>query len=150
MADFVINSDNSLQSVFGELREMYRANRYVKINAKTGKKRSNDQNAISHAWYEQLARELKEDDAIGWKSYCKLHHGVPILRSEDSLFREAYDQTIKGMSYEQKLKVMRILPVTSLMNKDQLSKYLVEMQTDFARRGVALMFPDDGPERIAA
>lgn len=34
MTAFVINSDNSLQSVIGELREMYRAHRYVKINAK--------------------------------------------------------------------------------------------------------------------
>lgn len=105
--------------------------------------RSLDQNAISHAWYEQLARELREDDAIGHKCYCKLHHGVPILRAEDGEFREAYDATIKGMNYEQKLKAMRILPVTSLMTKPQLSKYLEAIQSDFDRRGVRLEFPDE-------
>ena len=143
MTAFVINSDNSLQSVLGELREMYRAHRYVKINAKTGKARSLDQNAISHAWYEQLARELREEDALGWKSYCKLHHGVPLLRSEDEEFRTAYDSTIKGMSYEQKLKVMSLLPVTSLMTKPQLSKYLEAVQADFYSRGVRLEFPEE-------
>lgn len=142
MSALVINSDNSLQSVIGELREMYRQHRYVKISAKTGKARSLDQNAISHAWYEQLSRELREDDALGWKCYCKLHHGVPILRAEDEDFREAYDATIKGMTYEQKLIAMRMLPVTSLMTKPQLSKYLESMRADFERRGVRLEFPE--------
>lgn len=143
MASLVINSDLSLQSVIGELREMYRQHRYVKVSAKTGKARSLDQNAISHAWYEQLARELKEDDAIGWKSYCKLHHGVPILRAEEEDFRESYDAAIKGLTYEQKLKVMRILPVTSLMTKPQLSKYLDAVQADFLAKGVRLEFPEE-------
>lgn len=142
MSSMVINSDYTLQFVLGELREMYCTHRYVKVSAKTGKARSLDQNAISHAWYEQLARELREDDALGHKCYCKLHHGVPILRAEDEEFREAYDATIKGMTYEQKLQVMRLLPVTSLMTKEQLSKYLEAMQADFAKRGVSLEFPD--------
>ena len=144
----IINSDASLQSFIGEIREMYRVHRYVKATAKTGKARSLDQNAISHAWYEQLSREMREDDAIGWKCYCKLHHGVPILRAEDEEFRTAYDATIKGMTYEQKLQVMRLLPVTSLMVKDQLSKYLEAMQADYSRRGVRLEFPET--ERQAA
>lgn len=142
MTTSVINSDNSLQSFIGEIREMYRVHRYVKVSAKTGKARSTDQNAISHAWYEQLARELHEDDALGWKCYCKLHHGVPILRAEDEDFRTAYDATINGMSYEQKLQAMRLLPVTSLMTKKQISKYLEAMQGDFERRGVQLEFPE--------
>lgn len=146
MASMVVNSDSSLQSVIGELREMYRQHRYIKITAKTGKHRSLDQNAIGHAWYEQIARELREDDALGWKCYCKLHHGVPILRSEDEVFRETYDVTIKGMAYEQKLLVMKMLPVTSLMNKEQKSKYLEAMQGDFYRRGVLLEFPEAGAE----
>lgn len=144
----IINSDSSLQSFIGLIREMYRVHRYVKATAKTGKARSIDQNSISHAWYEQLARELREDDAIGWKCYCKLHHGVPILRAEDAEFREAYDATIKGMTYEKKLKAMRLLPVSSLMTKEQLSKYLVEIQADFACKNVRLEFPDQ--ERMAA
>lgn len=142
MTAWVINSEPALQSAIGELRELWNRHKFVKVTAKTGKARSLDQNAISHAWYEQIARELREDDALGWKCYCKLHHGVPILRTEDEEFREAYDATIKGMTYEQKLKAMRLLPVTSLMTKEQLSKYLESMQEDFARCGVRLEFPE--------
>lgn len=107
----------------------------VKINPA---KRSNAQNALLHAWYGQIADALPEDDAMGWKCYCKLHHGVPILRAEDEEFRETYDAAIKGLRYEQKLHVMRILPVTSLMNKDQLSKYAAQVKADFDSRNVIL------------
>jgi Fe-S cluster assembly scaffold protein SufB len=143
MPSFVINSDLALQTVLGELRELYRQHRYVKITAKAGSARSLDQNAISHAWYEQLSRELREDDALGWKSYCKLHHGVPILRAEDEDFRVAYDRVIKPLAYEQKLAAMKFWPVTSLMTKEQLSKYAEAMQVDFLRRGVRLEFPEE-------
>ena len=143
MTSLVINSDTSLQSAIGVLRELYQSHRFVKVSAKTGKARSLDQNAISHAWYEQLARELREDDALGWKAYCKLHFGVPILRAEDDEYREAYDSSIKvGFTYEQKLAAMKFWPVTSLMTKPQLSKYLEAMQAEFSKRGVRLEFPE--------
>lgn len=143
MSSLIINSDVSMQTVIGELREMYGRHRYLKISVKAGKARSLDQNAISHAWYEQLARELREDDALGWKSYCKLHHGVPILRAEDEEFKSFYDASIKGMDYERKLLAMKYLPVSSLMTKPQLSAYLEAIQADFMRRGVRLSFPEE-------
>lgn len=149
MTAHIINSDTSLQKFIGEIREMYRVHRYIKATTKTGKARSIDQNSISHAWYEQIARELREDDALGWKCYCKLHHGVPILRAEDEQFREAYDATIKGLTYDKKLIAMKMLPVTSLMTKEQLSKYLEAMQADFLTKDVRLEFPDDA-EMVAA
>lgn len=143
MSTLTINSDNSLQDALGVVRELYVKNRYLKLNVQIGKKRSLDQNAISHVWYEQLARELREDDALGWKCYCKLNFGVPLLRAEDDEFREFYDATIKRtFSYEQKLAAMKYLPVTSLMTKPQLSAYLEAVQEHFLARGVRLEFPE--------
>ncbi|CAB3729032.1 NinB/YbcN family protein [Achromobacter piechaudii] len=103
------------------------------------KRRTPAQNAFSHAWYGEIAEALPEDDAVGWKSYCKLHHGVPILRAEDEEFREAYDGAIKGLAYEQKLIAMRVFPVTSRMNTAQLTKYADAVRDDFAARGVLLV-----------
>lgn len=107
------------------------------------KGRTKAQNAFSHAWYEEIARAMPEDDALGWKCYCKLHHGVPILRAEDDEYRDVYDQAIKGLSYEQKLQVMRLFPVTSLMTTKQLSKYAESVRDDFSARGVLLSFPEE-------
>lgn len=144
MSAIVINSADSLQSAFGELREMWNRHKFLRLSIKAGRDRSIPQNALTHAWYGQIARELREDDELGWKCYCKLHHGVPILRAEDAEFRDTYDKAIKGLSYEQKLIVMRLFPVTSLMTKEQLSKYAEAVQTDFAQRGVLLEFPEQG------
>jgi len=141
MTAFAIHSLADLSRVLGDLREAYTLAGFVKGSYTTSRPRSHDQNAISHAWYGQIATELREDDELGWKCYAKLHHGVPILRAESEHFRENYDAAIKGLTYEQKLKVMRLLPVTSLMTKAQKSKYLEAVQDDFKGRGVILSFP---------
>lgn len=139
--ELIVNSEIALQSAIGELRESFRSHKFLRVNVKTGKARSLDQNAISHAWYQQMAREDRQDDELGHKAYCKLHHGVPILRSDDAEFRAFYDSALKGLSYEQKIGAMKYLPVTSLMTKPQLSKYLEAVQADYRVRGVYLEFP---------
>lgn len=141
MSAWTVNSEMSLQAFIGDIRAMFQADKYIKVSAKAGKPRSLDQNAISHAWYEQLARELREESALGWKCYCKLHHGVPILRAEDEEFRTFYDGAIKRLTYEQKIEAMKFVPVTSIMTKPQKSAYLEAVQNDFAAKGVRLEFP---------
>lgn len=140
----IVNSDESLQRFMGDVRSQYQAHRYLRISVKTGKARTQPQNDITHVWYGQIARELPEDDALGWRCYCKLHHGVPILRAEDGEFRAMYDSIILGRSYEEKLLVMKFMPVTSLMSRKQLSAYANEVRNDFQNRGVFLEFPGSG------
>lgn len=152
MSQIVVNSAEKLSQVIGDLREEWGKHKYLRLTIKTGKDRSLDQNAISHCWYEQVARELREDDALGVKRFCKLAFGVPILRAEDADFREMYDTAIKNsLSYEQKLKAMDFIPVTSLMTVAQLGAYLVAMQEHYRTRGVVLEFPEeDKPKRRKA
>ena len=143
MPTWTINSVAALQSCIGDVRELFERHKFLKMTIRTGKDRSLDQNAISHCFYEQLARELKEDDALGWKSFSKLTFGVPILRAEDSEFRTFYDAAIKNtLSYEQKLDAMKFMPITSLMEKPQFSQYLEAMQSFFLTKGVSLVFPE--------
>ena len=144
MTSFIINSDESEKTTVARLHVLYVEHKYLKVSVKTGKDRSLDQNALSHSWYEQIARELNEDDALGWKCFCKLQFGVPILRSEDEEFRQFYDNCIKNSySYEQKIQAIKYLPVTSEMTTKQLSKYLESIQADFLNRGVILEFPKE-------
>jgi len=143
----IIDSDESLQRAIGELREQYRSRRYITVTVTHGKKRSLSQNDISHAWYHQVANELREDTPLMVKSFCKLHMGIPILRAESDDFREKYDRAVKPMNYPDKLTLMEWFPVTSLMTTPQLSEYLEKVQ-DHYRGRVALEFPDD--ERKAA
>ena len=141
MSQLIVNSELTLQSCIGDLRELFREHKYLKVSVKSGKDRSINQNNHSHTWYGQIARELREDTELGVKCFCKLHFGVPILRAESDDFRIAYDATVKTMSYEQKLQVMTILPVTSLMTKKQIQQYLDAMQLHYHGR-VNLQYPE--------
>lgn len=138
MAEFIVNSETALQEAIGNLREAFRKHKYVRMILRA-MKRSLDQNAVVACWYGQLSRELPEDDELGWKGYCKLHHGVPILRAEDAEFRAFYDAALLGLTYKQKREAMKFVPVTSLMTVDQLSKYMVAVQDDFRPKGVELI-----------
>lgn len=144
----IANSLESFQSAQGKLREAWNEHKYLRISFKTGKSRSALQNSHSHAWYGELARLLTEDDALGWKCFCKLTMGVPILRAEDPEFREFYDGSIKdSFTYEQKVAAMKYLPVTSLMTKKQLKAYEEAMQTHFRDKyGIELTYSKDEEE----
>jgi len=141
----IINSQESLQNTLGEVRSVYKEHGYAEVSITHDKSRSNPQNDISFAWYEQLARENREYDVNGWRSFCKLHFGVPILRSEDAEFRQFYDNAIRErFTYEDKIKMMSYLPVTSLMKVKQFSAYLEAMQEYFmGKYGIKLEFPEE-------
>lgn len=111
---------------------------YQPVKYVTTDKRTLDQNAMSHVWYGQIAKAMEVSTGYA-KCYCKLHFGVPILRAEDERFRALYDKVIKhGLTYVEKLEAMRILPVTSRMNKDQKGRYLSAVQVHFSEQGIYL------------
>ena len=135
-------TETALSNILGEVRQAYKANGFVEVDIRSGTRRSDSQNSISHAWYEQIASELREQSAHEVKRECKLLFGVPILRAEEPDFREQYDALVKDrFSYAEKLALMDWMPVTSLMTTDQLSRYLESMQAGYGKRGVILEFP---------
>jgi len=136
----IINSDKTLFSAIKNIEDLYKKHKFLRVVVKTGKDRSLDYNSISHVWYAEIADQLKDEDALGWKNYCKLHFGVPLLRAEDEEFRSIYDNSIKLLQYEKKLQAMKYFPVTSIMTNEQFSKYLNEMQLYFGDLGVNLTF----------
>lgn len=139
--EWFVTTDADLQSMFGDMRELHRTRKLRKVKA-VGGKRSLNQNDLSHAWFAQMAREDKQDDELGHRCYCKLHHGVPILRAEDEDFRAFYDAVLKPRTYEQRREAMKYFPVTSLMTKEQLSKFLEAVQKDYwENRRIKLEFP---------
>ena len=63
------------------------------------------------------------------RAYIKLHFAVPLLRAENPVFCEKYDQVIKPLDYETKLKVVLMIPCTSLLSAaamDTLIKQVIQ------------------------
>lgn len=117
--------------------------RYVVYIEPFSQSRSDAQNAISHAWYRQIANEIEGITALTAKCVSKLHCGVPLLRAESDDFRQRYDNLIKNrFNYEEKIKLMEWFPVTSLMTVKQMSEYLERVIEYWAAANVTLEFPN--------
>lgn len=117
------------------------------------KKRSLDQNALKSVWYREAALMIPSDEETE-ERFCKLHFGVPILRAENEKFRKLYDKVMgRGftiLTYEEKLEAMDILPVTSLMQTDQMTDYLNRMQVHYAKQyGIALVSTNEDSQHAA-
>ena len=107
------------------------------------KKRSPNLNALSHVWYAKVSRVEGEYTPEGVKCECKLRFGIPIMM-EDPDFAAFYDSAIGHLTYEQKIKAMRFIPVTRLMKTKPMMRYMKHLQSEYAGR-VDLRFPDEPP-----
>jgi len=115
------------------------------VNIKKGKDRTVAQNKLQRMW--MLEAESQGDQtAEEYRGYCKLHIGVPILRSQDDDFKAAYDAVIRPLTYEQKLKAMMIpldFSVSRLMTTKQFSEYSKKIYEHFTSKGIKLTDPDN-------
>ena len=116
------------------------------INIKKGADRSVEQNKLLFLWLNEAAEQLQDETVEQKRGYCKLHFAVPLLRAEDEEFREVYDEVIRPLSYEQKLKTMMIpidLPVSRRMKSGQMKRYLDDIYDHFTGLGVKLTDPEE-------
>lgn len=116
------------------------------VTVRKGKDRSIEQNKLQRLWMNEIAEQLQDDTAEGYRAYCKLHFGVPILRAESEDFCAAYDKYIRPLPYETKLAYMAVpldFPVSRLMTTKQCGQYLDAVHEEFTARGVRLTDPEE-------
>lgn len=125
------------------------------VDITEGRDRSSEQNRLAFKWYIEISDQTGEDRE-DVRARCKLEVGVPILRSENEKFRVTYDLILRPVQYAEKLAFVRDadLPITRLMNVEQMSRYLDIVFRRHAEIGVALTIPPDryafNPEKAAA
>lgn len=114
------------------------------VDITEGRDRSTEQNRLAFKWYAEISDQTGEDRE-DVRARCKLEIGVPILREDMEKFRATYDRLIKPLAYVEKLALIRDtdLPVTSLMNVEQMSRYMDLMFRRHAEIGVVLTIPPD-------
>lgn len=118
----------------------------ITVNIKQGKHRTNNQNSLQRKWMTEAEEQLGEYTSEEYRGYCKLHFGVPILRNSDDNFCAEYDQVIKPLAYEHKLRLMQVpfdFRVTSLLTTKQKTQYLDAVRAHFEGIGVHLTIPED-------
>ena len=116
------------------------------VDVAKGRRRSVEQNRLQRLWCREIAEQLGDRTPEQVRGYCKLHIGVPILREENSDFREKYDRIIRPHSYAEKLEMMMEpfdFPVTRLFSTEQKVRYLDGIHQHFAEQGLQLTNPDE-------
>ena len=116
------------------------------VNVSKGKPRTSQQNRLQRMWMQEAAEQLGTDTAEGFRGYCKLHFGVPILRAENETFCAEYDEVIRPLPYEHKLRLMKVpfdFGVTRLMTTPQKKQYLDAVQAHLSGLGVDLTDPEE-------
>ncbi|TPM39621.1 hypothetical protein [Mesorhizobium sp. B2-3-4] len=118
--------------------------RPLTVEITEGRDRSSEQNRLAFKWYVEISEQTGEDRE-DVRARCKLEIGVPILRKAHNKFRATYDKLIRPLAYAQKLALIRDteMPVTSLMNVEQMSRYLDIVFRRHAEIGVGLTIPPD-------
>lgn len=107
-----------------------------------GRDRSLDQNRLQFLWAREAAEQRGDVTTDEVRCDWKLRHGVPIMREDSAEFRDTYDTLIMPLSYEQKVKAMQIIEVTSLMKVRQMVRYLDTIQRECLEQGLRLTEPD--------
>lgn len=125
------------------------------VDITEGRDRSTEQNRLSFKWYKEISDQTGEDQE-DVRARCKLEIGVPILRDAHDKFRATYDRLIRPLAYPEKLALIRDteMPVTRLMNVEQMSRFMDIVFRRHAEIGVVLTIPPDryayNPEKAAA
>lgn len=110
-----------------------------------GKHRTTHQNRLQRQWMVEIAAQLGDRTPEEVRGYCKLHFGIPILRENDA-FRKEYDDLVRPLPYEAKLKLMMEpfdFGVTRIMTTRQKTEYLDAVHKHFSEQGLVLTNPED-------
>jgi len=113
------------------------------VDITDGRDRSSEQNRLAFKWYKETSEQTGED-IEDVRARCKLAHGVTILRENDK-FRKTYDRLVRPLQYPDKLDLIKVtdMPVTRLMNVEQMTRYLDIVFRRHAEIGVVLTIPPD-------
>lgn len=114
------------------------------VSVAKGASKSHEQDRLENMWHREAADQLQDETAEEKRAYSKLHFGVPILRSENDVFREQYDRVLKPHAYEDKLRMMAApidFPITRLMTSKQKSSYLDALYQHYRGQGVQVTEP---------
>ena len=141
---YAISSQHDLMNLFGGLKQHQLP---MTVTVRDGVDRSLSQNALFHKWVSEAAKWLGDQEPWEIRAHCKLNHGVKMMVTEDEDFRAKWHGMIMNrFSYEEKLALMVEpfdFPVTRLMSKPQMTRFMYAVYQEYTAQGVPLSLPDD-------
>lgn len=139
----IANSERAVESACARIREAFaEPPHYLRISISTGRDRSLESNALLHKWFGEIAEQRGENTPAEVKVICKRKFFIPILRAEDEQFNSMISE-LTGMTEEMKMKLIELLPVTSVCSSKQMARGMDDMFLHYSEMGVELTIPDE-------
>lgn len=137
-----LNTQHEINHFLEDIAQLHAEGKRVCVEYVEADRTPSQNNMIYHL-YRQIAEQKRND---GWsfddvRNYCKLHFGIPILRSNDPDFCQQYDEKVKGLDYETKLFIISHMDVTSDFTVAEASEYIDTIIDSFQRQGCYLADP---------
>lgn len=94
------------------------------------------QNRLIYHIYQRIGKTLYGNDESHARNECKLKTGCRILYRDSKIFAKTFDEIIRPLPYEQKLRAMNMISVSSVMKVKQSTEYIKTILTEYGQAGV--------------
>lgn len=125
----IVNSKESAKACYCQILEDFAKHKF--LNIKIAKdSRTLRQNAWQFKAYSMLAKQ-GDMTAIEYRRHCKYHYGLAIRAGDDAEFAELLRPMLKSLTYENRLKAMDFIDVTSTFDVEQMKLYIDTITFEF-------------------
>jgi len=121
----IVNSKQSIDSCYIALCQEFKKHKYLRVKIER-ESRTLKQNAWTHQAYKMLAAQGDMTQSE-YRNYCKFHFGLSILFADDPESADRWRIMLKSIPYEDRIKSMKDVDVTSTFNIDQMVEYINEI-----------------------
>lgn len=144
MASRLIRTADDLDALFTLLGNLLlgKPKRPLSIEWMQGVDRSAQQNKLQWLWASEVEQQAQQETSDEVQRRWKLDHGIPILCESSEDYRSFCRLTLKPLSYEDRKKAMKFVPVTSEMNVKQMVRFLDAVERECLEQGIVLTAPD--------
>lgn len=139
-----IENENDRSTVVAKIMALNLSAKPWEVSAKPHvANRSLAQNRLSFKWYAERNAVTGNGNEYE-RNWCKWFYGCPIVgAADDSDFSEFYSILINTYTWEQCVKAMGFIQVTSLMTTKQMAEYLTVVEVSSAEQDIYLTRPDE-------
>ena len=121
----IVNSKESAKACYCQILEDFEKHKF--INVKISKQtRTLKQNSWTFKAYDMLSKQ-GDLTAGEYRNFCKYHYGLSIRAASEPEFAELLKPMLKSLDYEQKVKSMMFIDVTSTFDTEQMGQYINEI-----------------------
>ena len=118
----IVNSKESAKECYCEILNQFIKHKF--LNIKIAKdSRTLAQNRWQFKAYSMLEKQ-GDMSAAEYRNVCKFNHGLSIRARDEPEFATLLRPMLQALTYEQKIKSMSFIDVTSLFNVEQMGEYI--------------------------